>query len=167
MLKIVTTISELNIEDFLGVYREDILENGARFFPELSGADLLRKSEDSFLSYLREDFFRQMDAFYALWVLESRYVAALRIEPYADGLLLEALSTASCDRRKGYGYALVSQTLQYLRSSAYKVVYSHINKKNIPSLELHKKCGFQQFSDSAKYIDGTVTQNSCTMCYYL
>lgn len=167
MLKIITTIAELNFEELLEVYREDIQDNGARFFPDLSGAELFRKSGDSFISYLREDFFCQEGAFYALWVVEGQYKAALRMEPYNDGLLLEALSTAANERRKGYGYHLVSEVLKYLPTLPYEVVYSHINKRNTPSLELHKKCGFQPFSDSAKYIDGTVTQNSCTMCYYV
>ena len=48
-----------------------------------------------------------------------------------------------------------------------KNMYSHIDKKNIPSFELHKNCGFRLISDSARYIDGTVTQNSYTMCYDL
>ena len=142
-------MAELDTEQLIEMYKED----------DFNEADLI--------SYLCEDFFQQKDAFYALWVVEGRYKSALRIEPYDDGLLLEALSTMPCARRMGYGSALVSQVLQYLRSSRYKIVYSHINKKNKPSLELHKKCGFRLFSDSAKYIDGTLTQNSCTMCYCL
>lgn len=167
MLKIVTRIAELNLEDFLEVYREDILANGVRLFPNLSGAELLRKSEDSFISYLREDFFQQKDAFYALWVVDGHYKAVLRMEPYNDGLLLEALSTVPGERRKGYAYMLVTQVQTYLSALPYKVIYSHINKNNIHSLLLHKKCGFQMVSDFARYIDGTVTQKSCTMCYNL
>lgn len=149
MLKLIHSMADLNIEQLLEVCKEDVI------------------NEAEFISFLREDFFRQKDAFYALWVVDGQYKSALRIEPYSDGLLLEALCTTPCARRKGYGSALVLQVLQYLGLSRYKVVYSHISKKNKPSLELHIKCGFQLFSDSAKYIDGTVTQNSCTMCYYL
>ena len=98
---------------------------------------------------------------------EGRYKAALRMEPYTDGVLLEALSTMPGERRKGYAYMLVTEVQKYLLTLPYKVVYSHIHKKNLPSLQLHNKCGFQMFSDSARYIDGTVTQKSCTMCYYL
>ena len=150
MLKIVTTIDELHIEELLRVYQEDILE-----------------SENSFISYLREDFFHQKGSFYALWVVSGQYKAALRMEPYNDGLLLEALCTVPSERRKGYGYLLVAEVLKYLMIFPYKVVYSHIDKKNIASLKLHRKCGFRLFSEFARYIDGTVTQNSCTMYYEL
>lgn len=167
MLKILKSVSQLNIEELLAIYQEDILENGISFFPQLSGTELIRKSEDSFVSYLREDFFSQKDSFVAVWTSDGHYKAALRIEPYNDGVLLEALSTAPSERKKGFGYLLVSAVQGYLSDLSYNVIYSHINKKNIPSLELHKKCGFQIFADFARYIDGTVTQNSCTMYYQL
>ena len=150
MLKLVYSMADLDTEQLLEVYKEQEID------------------EIDFLSYLREDFFRQKDAFYALWFIDGRYKAALRIEPYADdGLLLTALSTASESRRCGYASALVTQVLEHLHSTPYMILYSHIDKKNVPSLKLHQKCGFQLFSDSAKYIDGTVTQKSCTMCYDL
>ncbi len=167
MLKIVKSFTELNISELMEVYFEDNCENGRIFFPDCNADEQLRRAEDGFESYLREDFFRQRDAFYALWIADERYQAALRIEPYADGVLLEALSTAPESRRKGHAGNLVRLVLEYLQSSSYKIVYSHIHKKNIASLHLHKKCGFELFSDSAKYIDGTVTQSSCTMCYEL
>ena len=149
MLKIFSSAVDLDIEQLLSVYEE---------------WDLDRLE---FLNYLFDEFFRQKDSFVAVWAPQGRYKAALRIEPYDDGVLLEALSTAPDARRKGYGYKLVTEVQKYLSNLQYSLIYSHIHKKNIPSMELHKKCGFQIFSDSASYIDGTVTQNSFTMCYYL
>lgn len=149
MLKLIYSMADLDSEQLLDIYREHAWD------------------ELDFLSYLREDFFCQPDAVYAVWVEESRYRSAVRLERCGDGFLLHSLETAPDDRRSGYAYNLLVCFLEYLRTTGCKVVYSHISKQNKPSLELHKKCGFQLFSDSAKYIDGTVTQNSCTMCYYL
>ena len=56
-----------------------------------------------------------------------------------------------------------SEFVKVLTEQGYKVVYSHIEKRNTPSVELHLKCGFQFYRDYAKYLDGTVTHNSCTM----
>ena len=123
--------------------------------------------EYEFLDFLRNDFFRQKDAFVAVWAPQGRYKSALRVEPYGDGLLIASFCTAPNERRKGYGYLLVTEVLKHLSTCSYKVVYSHIDKKNHPSIHLHKKCGFQLFTDYAKYLDGTVTYNSFTMNYLL
>lgn len=145
MLKLIYSMTELDTEQLLAVYK------GQSW------------NEEEMLSYLRENFFRQTGAFYAIWEENATYRAAVRFGPYKDGLLLHSLETASDDRRKGYAYQLIIQVLDYLRSTGCKVVYSHINKRNKPSLMLHKKCGFEIVSDSAIYLDGTVTQYSNTL----
>ena len=149
MLKLIYSMADLDSEQLLDIYKEHAWD------------------ELDFLSYLREDFFRQPNAVYAVWVEDSRYRSAVRLERYGEGFLLHSRETAPNDRRRGYAYKLLIHFLEFLRTNDWKVVYSHIDKFNRSSLELHKKCGFQLHSDSARYIDGTVTQNSCTMCYYL
>ena len=145
MLKLVYSMTELDTEQLLAVYREE------------------NWNEEDLLSYLRENFFRQPGAFYAIWEENSEYKAAVRFGAYKDGVLLHSLETAPKERRKGYACQLVAQTLDYLRATDCKVVYSHINKRNKASLMLHKKCGFEIISDSATYLDGTVTQYSYTL----
>ena len=147
MLKLIYSMGDLDVEQLLKIYEEWDLD------------------EENYLDFLRNDFFRQKDAFFAVWALQGQYKAALRVEPYSDGLLIAALSTAPGERRNGYGYLLVMEVLKHLSTLSYKVVYSHIDKKNHPSIQLHKKCGFQFFTDYAKYLDGTVTYNSFTMNY--
>lgn len=149
MLKLIYSMAELDSEQLLAVYKEQ------------------NWNEDEFLLYLRENFFRQPGAFYAVWEENATYRAAVRFGPYKDGLLLHSLETAREERKKGYAYQLVIQVLDYLRSMGYKAVYSHVNKRNKPSLMLHKKCGFEIISDSATYLDGTVTQYSNTLRIYL
>ena len=163
MLKIVKNIEELNIEQFLSVYRESSYKNGQAFYRNISETQQMNMAEDDLIAYLRYDFFQQENAFCALWIVDGVYKSILRIEPYCDGVLLHALETAPEDRRKGYGYHLVLAVLEYLQTEKYNKVYSHINKGNKPSLRLHETCGFHMFSDYAIYIDGTVTQNSYTM----
>ena len=147
MLKIVTSLGQLNTEQFLAVYRES-----NRAFSE----------ENRMLSYLGEDFFSIHGAVCALWVVDGRYVSALRIEPYQDGYLISGLETASDARRKGYAKNLVQAVIGQYRLP----IYSHIAKNNKPSLNLHFACGFEICSDSATLLDGTVTQNYCTMVYH-
>jgi ribosomal protein S18 acetylase RimI-like enzyme len=84
------------------------------------------------------------------------------LEPYRDGLLVEALETAPGYRRRGYAEALLRQVLG---SFAGKKIYSHVDKTNIPSLRLHEKCGFSRISECAAYIDGSINSRACTLCY--
>ena len=100
-----------------------------------------------------------------MWEEDSRYISALRMEPYKDGLLLEALETHPDYRCRGYAKKLISAVLDHLLSQESKPIYSHINKRNVASLNTHTACGFQRISEQAVYIDGSVTPHCCTMRY--
>lgn len=166
MLYVISSMSQLNIEQLMAVYLEGNIENGAEFFPDFNREEQIIKAESSFIDYLREDFFRHKDAAYYVWEAGGAYRSALRLEPYEDGMLLEALETAPDSRRKGYAHALILAVLAYIKEQNVSVVYSHVGKRNIASLKIHEKCGFQRIKEYATYIDGTVTQNSCTLCYF-
>lgn len=155
----------MDIEQLMLVYLQGNLENGSLHYPECGENEQRRRAEDDFISYLCEDFFRQPGAIYAVWAPDGVYKAALRLEPYRDGLLLEALETAPEARRQGYATVLIRKVMSYLQPLKWTCIYSHIHKRNIASLNVHKKCGFQIISDSATYIDGTVTQSSFTLRY--
>ena len=152
MLKIIKSMSELQEEQLLSVY---------------SGSITNAKEVCYLVDYLREDFFRHKDACCCVWSEESVYKSALRLEPYRDGLLLQALETVPDARKKGYGFLLVKAVLEYCNRTEYKCVYSHVDKRNDASLNLHRKCGFQKVADSAILLDGTVTANYYTLCYNL
>ena len=162
MLTIVKSMRELNIGQLMAVYEESNLENGQEFYPEMPQNQQILHAEQDFYQYLRECFFKTEGARYAIWSVNGSYVSALRLEPYQDGLLLEALETAPSHRRKGYAAALIKATLQQLDNEK---VYAHIHKKNIASLATHKSCGFCRILEHAVYIDGSVRSNSCTLCY--
>ena len=162
MLKIICSLKDMDFHQLMDVYAEGNRENGAEFYPDLSENQQLLQAEQDFYAYLRE-FFKDKAAFYAVWAPEDRYVAALRMEPYQDGLLLEALETAPEHRRKGYATALVKQTLEALAQDKTWRVYSHVNKKNVASLGVHAACGFKRIAEHAVYADGSVLHNSCTL----
>ena len=107
-------------------------------------------------------FFPTDNAWYCIWDEKGHYVSALRLEPYRDGLLLEALETAPAERRKGYAGKLL-QAVQ--ARFAQEKIYSHVSKRNIPSLRTHEVCGFRKIAENAVYADGSVTSRSCTFCW--
>lgn len=160
MLKIASAWKDLNFSQLMAVYAESNRENGEEFYPQLSGGEQLLQAEQDFYQYLQESFFRTEGAYYALWTENGIYVSALRIEPYKDGVLLEALETAPEYRRRGYAKALVQAVL-----AREKKVYSHVGKRNAGSLKVHERCGFRRISEQAVYIDGSVNGKCCTLCY--
>ncbi len=165
MLEFISSYRQLNTAQLMEVYFEGNLIHGERIYPYLDTNKQRYRAEDDFLSYLQEDFFRQKGAKYAVWNVDGHYKAALRLEPYKDGLLLEALETAPASRRKRYAYNLMTSVLDHLQTVDCRFLYSHIHKRNIASLNLHIKCGFRIIADYASYIDGTITHNSCTLRY--
>ena len=161
MLKLFFKLNELDFEQLMAVYEEGNMENAVEFFPDDPPAVQLERAKKAFEEYLREDFFRVSGAFYAVWEETEDYVSALRLEPYGDGWLLEALETKPAYRRMGYAVKLISAGLAQFPQGTH--VYSHVGKRNTASMQTHLRCGFQKILDHAKYVDGTVTQYSCTM----
>lgn len=155
MLKIVKTMRELDFSALMEVYIEGNEEKAEKY-----GDGGLLRAEQDFLVYLQDVFFRTQGAFYCVWLEENRLVSALRLEPYQDGWLLEALETAPHSRRKGYAKALMTAVLQYMDG---QTVYSHVSKHNDASLRTHLACGFEKYLDHAVYIDGSVTPRAFTL----
>ncbi len=160
MLKLFHKLRELDFEQLMAVYEEGNRENAEEFFPDDTPAVQLERAKQSFEEYLREDFFRVPGAFYAVWEQGGEYVSALRLEPYEDGWLLEALETKPLERRKGYAAQLIAAATEKIPNGP---VYSHVGKRNAASMAVHLQCGFVKILDYAKYVDGTVTQYSYTL----
>ena len=162
MLQWYRSVKELDFRRLMSVYEEGNLENAADRYPHLPQLQGLVQAEQDFYQYLREIFFPTEGAVYAVWEESGVYVSALRLEPYRDGLLLSALETAPCYRRQGYAKKLVTAVLDQLPD---KSIYSHVSKRNAPSLRTHEACGFQRILDHAVYLDGSVLTSSCTFCH--
>lgn len=161
LLHIARMLRELDFRQLMDVYEEGNLENAAELWPGEPEGQLLLMAEQSFHQYLRECFFPTEGASYFVWVENGDYVSALRLEPYQDGLLLEALETKPGERRKGYAEALVKAVLTEVGETK---IYSHVGKRNTASLKTHEKCGFRRILEHAVYADGSVMTNHCTLC---
>ena len=153
-------LQDLDFRQLMEVYEEGNLENAEIFYSDAPRNQWLRLAEDAFYQYLRDTFYRIPDAVYAIWIENGRYISAFRLEPYRDGLLLEALETHPRQRNKGYAGALMREVLNEVKG---KRVYSHVGKRNAASLAVHEKCGFFKISDTAAYIDGSVDSKAYTL----
>ena len=164
MLHLYTTLRQLPFEQLMTVYREANRENGKILAPFDSEARQRQLAEADFYDYLR-GFFAVPGACYATWEQDGEIQSALRLEPYRDGLLVEALETAPEQRRQGYATKLMQAVQQHLEREGTVRLYSHVSKKNAASLNVHQRCGFQIVSDCAVYIDGSVSANAYTLRY--
>ena len=162
MLILARNIRDLSFSRLMEVYIEGNLENAEEFYPDLTEGQKLMQAEQDFYQYLNEVFFRTSGAVYAIWEVQGSYVSVLRLEPYRDGRLLEALETAPSRRRQGYGVQLIKAVQEQFPNQR---IYSHVGKKNVPSLRVHEKCGFRRISEYAVYIDGSVNRRACTLCW--
>ena len=143
MLIVAKDVSDLRVFTLAEVYDLYTLDEGQDFY-----------------GFLSEDFFP--NGICCVWDENGRYVAALRLQRWQDGYLLEGLQTHRNHRRKGFAKALVTAALQELKMDK---VYVHIERDNIPSVALHQACGFQKILDHAIYLDGAVHPDADTYVY--
>lgn len=152
-------LADIDFRQLMNIYIESNIENAAYFWPDLPESERIPKAEQAFRDYLETGFFAQKNARYCIWELAGTYVAALRLEPYQDGLLIEALETKPGCRKQGYACALI----EAVKEAVPDRLYAHISKRNTASLRTHEKCGFRRISERAVYSDGTVNENCCTV----
>lgn len=162
MLQIYTGLGQIRFGELMEVYSESVAENGEDFYPHLSAAEQVLRARQEFYAYLQQGFFTNEAEVYCIWQENGNYVCALRLEPYEDGLLLEALETRPSYRRQGYARKLIEAVLKIYGEGK---IYSHIGHKNTASLAVHQKCGFVKISDHARYVDGSFDPRCGTFLY--
>lgn len=162
MLYIAYALKDVSFSRLMRVYEEGNRENAGDFWPDLEENQALIRAEQEFYQYLKQVFFTTENARYCIWTEKGRYISALRLEPYRDGLLLEALETEPGERRKGYAVQLIRSVQEQLSGEK---IYSHVSKRNLASLRTHERCGFRIIADNAVYADGSVTNRSYTLCW--
>lgn len=162
MLILFDSLAEIDFRQLMDVYEEGNRKSGQENYPKQPENLQILYAEQDFYAYL-ELFFQEPSAQYAIWIADGRYAAALRLERYNDGLLINALETAPQLRKQGFAKNLILSVLDDLRCRGSGVLYSHVMKNNIPSLHVHRSCGFCMQSDQAVYLDGTVRFDSCTL----
>ena len=143
MLTVAKSMGQLRFSQLAEVYETETLE-----------------AEQALYDFLRHDFFP--NGICCLWEEKGRYVAALRLQPWKDGWLLDGLQTHRDHRRKGYAKALV---LASLEKANVEKVYVHIQRQNAPSIALHTACGFHKILPYATYLDGSVYHSADTYLY--
>ena len=155
-------LQEVSFGKLMEVYVEGCLERGQDLFPEETEARQIAIGEQEFYNYLNQVFFRTPGSLYAVWEEQGKYISALRLEPFQDGLLLEALEPRPDRRQKGFAKKLITAVMAQANATR---IYSHVHKHNVASLRTHESCGFHVSMDYALCVDGSVRRDMVTMCF--
>ena len=149
MLIEITKYQEMDKRKLMEVYSEGNHENADYFYPdETDKKAAIRKAEEDFQNFLKNDFFNKTKATY--WTLEINgvWVSALRTCRVQENLYyLEALETRPDCRKKGYGTTLLSSVVEALKKNGSFQLCSCVNKQNVASLKTHEKNGFKVVSE--------------------
>lgn len=160
MLKLCYEINDLDFRQLMDVYEETNQITGRENYPnEIENLQILFAEQD-FYQYL-DLFFKYPDAKCAVWVEEERYLAALRMEGYQGAYIITALEVLPGARGKGYGTKL----LKAVQDISDMPLYSHVQKQNVASLAVHKKCNFTVVSQEALFIDGVKRNDHYTLMW--
>lgn len=157
MLKIIRMPNQLNIDQLIQVYSESIGDRMRDLHRDYSTNERRLLAESEFNTFWKCEFFKEEGALCAVWIEEDRYISVLRLQAYADGLLLTGMETAPEYRNKGAAKNLLCSVKEYLKKSGNVNIYSHISKRNLPSIHVHYFCGFTRLREGATFLDGSVS----------
>ncbi|MBQ3830054.1 MAG: GNAT family N-acetyltransferase [Spirochaetales bacterium] len=150
MLLRISRFDDLDERKLMDIYSESNFENTDYFFPDMRDKkEAVRKVEEGFLGFLKDEFFSQSGSEY--WVLESDgvWVSALRLSRIEKGLYyLEALETRPDCRRQGHAARLLDGVIDELKKAGPFRICDCISKRNTASIKTHEKCGFSIVSEA-------------------
>lgn len=150
MLLRISRFDDLDERRLMDLYSESNFENTDYFFPDMRDKkEAVRKVEEGFLGFLKDEFFSQSGSEY--WVLESDgvWVSALRLSRIEKGLYyLEALETRPDCRRQGHAARLLDGVIDELKKAGPFRICDCISKRNTASIKTHEKCGFSIVSEA-------------------
>ena len=149
MLHIIKSYADLDSLRLMAVYAESNWENTDYFFPEIEDKSLaVRKVEEGFLQFLREEFFAGTGPAYYVLEEAGEWVAALRLNELSPGFYyLEALETRPDRRRQGCAARLLREVVDHLKTKGLIRIRDCVSKRNEPSVRTHLACGFQIVSE--------------------
>ena len=150
MLHIISSYADLDGPRLMAIYAESNLENTDYFFPEIGDKALaVKKVEEGFLTFLRDEFFVGPGPAYYVLEEAGEWVSALRLNELKPGFYyLEALETRPDRRRRGYAARLLRQVIDHLKAKGPFRVCDCVSKKNEASIRTHLACGFKMVSQT-------------------
>ena len=150
MLRIITSYADLDGPKLMSVYEEGNRENVEYFFPDMQDKALaVKKVEEDFLTFLRDEFFTWPGPAYFVLEEAGEWVSALRLNEVRPGLYyLEALETRPDRRRQGCAGRLLREVIDHLKAKGPFRLCDCVDKRNEPSVRTHLSIGFVVASET-------------------
>lgn len=158
VLHIITSYADLDGPRLMAVYAESNRKNTDYFLPDMTDKALaVRKVEEGFLAFLRDEFFKGPGPAYYVLEEVGEWVSALRLNEVQPGLYyLEALETRPGYRRQGCAARLLREVIENLKAKGPFRLCDCVDKENQPSIRTHLACGFHIASDTGHdYLNNT------------
>ena len=149
MLHIITTYADLDGPRLMTVYAESNRENTDYFFPDLADKALaVKRVEEGFLTFLREEFFTWPGPAYYVLEEAGEWVSALRLNEIEPGLYyLEALETRPDSRGRGFASRLLTGVQESLKREGPFRLCDCVGRRNLSSRLCHERCGFRAVAE--------------------
>ena len=149
-LHVFTSYADLDGPRLMEVYAESNRENTDYFFPDVTDKALaVKKVEEGFLTFLRDEFFTGPGPAYYVLEEAGAWVSALRMNELEPGFYyLEALETRPDRRRQGHAARLLREVVDRLKAKGPFRLCDCVDKKNEPSVNTHLDCGFRIVSQT-------------------
>ena len=150
MLHIITSYADLDGPRLMAIYAESNWENTDYFFPDVADKALaVKKVEEDFLAFLRDEFFAGPGPAYYVLEETGAWVSALRLNELEAGFYyLEALETRPDRRRRGCAARLLNEVIDHLKAKGPFRLCDCVDKQNEPSVRAHLGCGFRIASET-------------------
>ncbi|MBQ9969162.1 MAG: GNAT family N-acetyltransferase [Oscillospiraceae bacterium] len=156
MLLVFETMNDMQLQQLMKLYEDGNRINVPLAFPDCTDTEEgLRKIEEGFTQWLRDDFFPKEENTYYVLEEEGQWVSTFRLTKIDDFYFLEALHTPVALRRRGYAKKLMNEVIQYLKQRGSVILRDNVRKDNEASLAVHRQCGFTiEQEDGIDYLDG-------------
>ncbi len=164
--KLLYSMDEVNINEFLEIFKESSKENALEWYPESTAEEALEKYENGFLEYMRDTFWKEKGAL-ALLSWKGRYVSSLRLYTKDENtFLMEALETKPDCRKKGFASEIIRRTISCLEEKYDRIeLISYTGKHNIASQHTHAAAGMKNIRDYWENEQGERDETQLTFSY--
>lgn len=149
----ISNLHQLEIDDWFDVLNNRLVEDRGYTLDDPNIESIKDSIKADYINYLKE--LVDDNRFHSYYVFKDevdRIVSVCRIVHKGSSYYLEGLETHRDYHQKGYATKLIDSTLQLLARDGINELFSNVRVHNIPSINFHKKIGFEVFESNKENV---------------